>query len=66
MTAANVRIVGNQMQPSMNTMKIARNPHRLPNASPTQRNMPPSSGQPVASSAATSPTGARKNSAANR
>ncbi|CPU63120.1 Uncharacterised protein [Mycobacteroides abscessus] len=66
MTAANVRTVGNQMQPSTNTIAIARKPHLLPNASPTQRNMPPSSGHVDASSAATTATGARKQTAASR
>ena len=39
---------------------------RPPKASPTQRNMPPFSGHPVASSAAMRETGTRKRTAASR
>ena len=65
-TAPKVRPVGNQTVTSIQSMNMATNAQRGPNASPTQRKTPPFSGQPVASSAATSDTGMRKTTAANR
>ena len=65
-TAANVSAVGNQIVDSSHSRKIATNPQRGPNASPTQRNTPPFCGQAVASSAATIDTGIRKKTAAKR
>ena len=65
-TAPKVSPVGNHTVTSIHNMNIATKAHRGPNASPTQRNTPPFSGHPVASSAATSDTGMRKTTAANR
>ena len=65
-TAPKVSAVGNHTVTSIHSMNIARKAQRGPKASPTQRNTPPFSGQPVASSAATSDTGIRKTTAAKR
>ena len=65
-TAPKVSPVGNHTVTSVHNMNMATNAQRGPKASPTQRNTPPFSGHPVASSAATSDTGMRKTTAANR
>ena len=66
-TAPNVRTVGYQIVLSIHCRNIARNPNRLPYASPTQRKTPPSfCANMAASSAATRAVGTRNTMAANK
>ncbi len=66
-TAPKVSTVGNHIVLSTHWSHMPRKPRRVPNASPIQRNMPPCwNGNIAASSAATSDTGMRNTSAANR
>ena len=58
--------VGNQKMFSTHSNQTARNPDRSPKASLTHAYRPPAFGHPVASSAATSANGMKKNSAPSR